>query len=115
MAHARLRSVLVGRGLLLLPAAAFAVHQLRYTIGYGSNAGSALASQGHPYLTSVAPWLALLLALGAGSLLLRTARALLSGSDDHPRRSFLELWGLASASLVAVYVVQELLESWFAA
>ena len=40
-----------------------------------------------------------------GPLLLRVARALVSGRDDRPRRSFAELWPLASASLVAIYVV----------
>ena len=32
----RLRSVLAGRGFMLFPAAAFAVHQLRYELAYGS-------------------------------------------------------------------------------
>lgn len=114
MAPARLRSVVRGRGFLLLPAAAFAVHQLRYTLAYGSHADGVLAAQGHSYLNSLAPWLVLLLGLGAGTFLARVARALVSGDDDHPRRAFLELWLLASAILVAVYVVQELLESSYA-
>ena len=111
---ARLRDVVRGRGLLLLPAAAFAVHQLRYTLTYGSRADSVLAAQGHSYLDSLAPWLVLLMALGAGSLLIRVTRAAASGADDHPRRSLTALWALASASLVGIYVVQELLESLFA-
>src|SRR5207253_1908986 len=64
MAHPRLRSVIGGRGFLLLPAAAFAVHQLRYSLAYGSRANQVLAMQGHSYLNSLAPWLVLLLGLG---------------------------------------------------
>jgi hypothetical protein len=99
---------------LLLPAAAFGVHQLRYTLAYGSRADSVLAAQGHSYLDSLAPWLVLLLALGAGSLLVRVAVSAASGGPDRRRRSFAALWALASASLVAIYVVQELLEGVFA-
>jgi hypothetical protein len=112
--HSRLRSIVRGRGLVLLPAAAFAVHQLRYTLAYGSNAGSVLAAQGHSYLNSLAPWLVLLMGLGASSFLVRVARAFVAGEDNNPRRSFVGLWALAAASLVAIYVVQELLESFFA-
>src|SRR5579862_7466929 len=100
---------------MLLPLAAFALHQLRYSLAYGSNAGSALAAQGHSYLNSLAPWLALLIAVGAGSFLLRVARALSTGADAHPRRSFVGLWALASLSLLAIYTLQELLEGFFAA
>ena len=41
---------------MLLPAAAFAVHQLRYELAYGSRSGAALTAQGHGYLDSLAPW-----------------------------------------------------------
>src|SRR2546428_231103 len=74
MAQTRLRSIVQGRGLFLLPVAAFAVHQLRYTLAYGSHANQVLAMQGHSYLSSLAPWLVLLSAFGAGSFLLRFAR-----------------------------------------
>lgn len=114
MAHGRLSSVIRGRGFLLLPAAAFAVHQLRYTLAYGSHANAVLAAQGHSYMDSLAPWLVLLIGLGAGSFLLRVARALEAGSDDHPRRSFFGLWALVSVSLIGIYAVQELLEGYFA-
>jgi hypothetical protein len=100
---------------MLLPVAAFAVHQLRYLIAYGSNANSVLASQGHSYLNSLAPWLVLLIGVAVGSFLLRVARALSAGADARPRRSFLGLWALASVSLLAIYTTQELLEGFFAA
>jgi hypothetical protein len=99
---------------LLLPAAAFAVHQLRYSLAYGSQANAVLAAQGHSYLDSLAPWLVLLLGLGAGTFLVRVAGALGCGRDPHPRRSFLGLWVLTSVALGAVYSVQELLEGFFA-
>ena len=41
----------------LLPPAAFAVHQLRYWLAYGSRAGIELQRTGHSYLHSVVPWL----------------------------------------------------------
>jgi hypothetical protein len=99
---------------MLLPVAAFAVHELRYELAYGSRANAALASQGHGYLDSTAPWLVLLLGLALGLFLARVARALGGRADERPRRSFATLWLLSSASLVAIYAVQELLEGIFA-
>jgi hypothetical protein len=114
VAYRRVSSVVRGRGFLLLPVAAFAVHQLRYTLAYGSHADQVMAAQGHSYLNSLAPWLVLLIAVGAGSFLLRVAQALAHGAKERPRRSFLGLWALSSSGLVAIYVVQELLEELFA-
>ena len=74
-----------------------------------------LAAQGHSYLNSFAPWLVLALSLGAGLFLLRVAHAAAGRPETRPRRSLAGLWALATASLVAVYVVQELLEGVFAA
>jgi hypothetical protein len=110
VAHRRLRNALQSRGLVLLPAAAFAVHQLRYTLAYGSRANHVLAAQGHSYLTSLAPWLVLLVGFGAASFVLRLAR----GGDDRPSRPPLELWLVSSACLLGIYVVQELLEGLYA-
>jgi len=111
VAHRRLLNALRGRGLVLLPVAAFAVHQLRYTIAYGSHAGQVLAAQGHSYMTSLGPWLVLLVALGAGSFLVRLAR----GTNDRPQRSPLRLWAVSAAGLLGIYVVQELVEGLYAA
>lgn len=110
----RVRSMLAGRGFMLLPAAAFAVHQLRYELGYGSRSGAALAAQGHGYQNSLAPWLALLLAVAAGTYLARVARAA-TGRVEVRRRSFATLFGFAWALLLAVYCLQEWLEGVFAA
>jgi hypothetical protein len=115
MAHSRLRSALSGRGFLLFPAAAFAVHQLRYELAYGSHAGQALSAQGHGYLNSLAPWVAVLLAIALGSFVGRVARAAAGAAEPRSRRSFTGLWLLASACLVAAYAVQEWLEGLFAA
>jgi hypothetical protein len=108
-------SVLAGRGLLLLPAAAFVVHELRYRLAYGPRADAALAAQGHGYLDSLAPWLVLLLGLALGAFLVRVARSAAGRAGSRPRRSLAALWALSTASLVAIYAVQELLEGVFAA
>lgn len=110
MPRARLRSAVSGRGFMLLPAAAFAVHQLRYLVGYGADAPQALSAQGHGYLDSLAPWVGLLLAVGFGAFLVRCARAAAGSGAEPTRRSFAGLWLLATASLAAVYIVQEALE-----
>jgi hypothetical protein len=109
------RSVLAGRGFMLLPAAAFGVHQLRYELAYGSHAGYELAAQGHGYLDSLAPWVAVLLAFAAGSFLARVARAAAGRGSDAPQRDFGRLWLLSSLALLAIYSVQEWLEGMFAA
>ena len=57
----------------------------------------------------------LLLGLALGAFLVRVARALAGRADTAPRRSFAALWLLSTASLVAIYVAQELLEGVFAA
>jgi hypothetical protein len=106
--------MIAGRGFLLLPAAALAVHELRYRLAYGDEAGQVLAAEGHGYVNSVAPWLVLLLAVGLGAFLVRVARVAAGRRDSAPRRSFVGLWLLAATSLFAIYGVQELLEGMFA-
>jgi hypothetical protein len=101
-----------GSGLLLVPAAALAVHQIRYSLAYGSKANAQLATQGHSYLHSLAPWTVLALGIGATLFLRRVARALVSSDAGRPRgRSFAALWSLSGVGLLAVYSVQETLES----
>jgi hypothetical protein len=99
----------------LMPAGAFAVHQLRYWLAYGNRAGVELAAQGYSYLHSVVPWIVLLIALAVGAFLLALGRAL-GGGGSLPRYtlSFVALWLLCAAGLVAVYTTQELLEGLFA-
>ena len=115
MTNRRLRTLLAGRGFMLFPAAAFAVHQLRYELAYGSQTGAALSAQGHGYLTSLAPWVAVLLGVAAGSFLARLARSAGGTPDTRPRRAFTRLWLATSLGLLAAYSLQELLEGVFAA
>jgi hypothetical protein len=99
----------------LMPAAAFGVHQLRYWLAYGGRAGAVLERQGHAYLHSLAPWLALLLAIAAGMFLRALGRAF-SGHCSARRytASFVVLWAACAATLIAIFAFQELLESAFA-
>jgi hypothetical protein len=94
-----------------MPAAALLVHQLRYTLAYGSGASGALAAQGHAYLESFTPWIVVLLCVGLGKFAAQVSRALATGrGSERPRASFAALWALSSSGLVAVYATQELLE-----
>ncbi len=100
----------------LVPAAALAVHQLRYWLAFGPHAGVELQRQGHAYLGSLAPWIILLLAVAAGTFMRGLGRAF--AGERSPVRyslSFVALWLVCSACLVAIYVCQELLEGAFAA
>jgi hypothetical protein len=99
----------------LMPAAAFAVHQLRYWLEFGSQAGVELERQGHSYLHSAVPWIVFLIAVAVGAFL-RALGGAFGGQRSVPRRtvSFAGLWLLCSGSLVAIYMSQELLEGLFA-
>ncbi len=95
-----------------MPAAAFAVHQLRYWLTYGSDANAQLTAQGHSYLHSLAPWTVLALGIAGTLFLRRVAAALATGEAGRPSRlSALTLWSIATAGLIAVYATQETLES----
>ena len=111
------RGILIRRiaPLALMPAAAFAVHQLRYWLTFGGHAGAELQAQGHSYLHSVVPWIVLLIALSAGVFLRALGRAF-GGWCSLPRYtlSFAALWRLCAACLVAIYVIQEVVEGLFA-
>lgn len=101
--------------LALTPAGAWAVHQLRYWLAFGPHAGAVLQAQGHSYLRSLAPWIALLVAASVGAFLRSLGRAL-GGRRSLPRYtlSFTALWLLCTISLLAIYVGQEFLEGLFA-
>lgn len=100
----------------LVPVAAFAVHQLRFLLAFGSGAGAELAETGHSYLHSVVPWIMLVVGLSVGAFLFALSRAA-SGrrSTSSPQRlSFLSLWLMCAACLLAIYCTQEFLEGLFA-
>jgi hypothetical protein len=94
---------------------AFAVHQLRYMVAYGSHAGAELERTGHSYLHSVVPWLVALLALTAGWFLRSLGRAFRGQRSPHRYAVSLgALWLACTAALVAIYGTQEFLEGFFA-
>lgn len=95
----------------VVPAAAVAVHQLRYWLAFGSSAGIELQRQGHSYLHSLAPWIVVALAWAAGGFLSALGRAL-NGHTSAPRYglSLFGLWLICAASLVVIYSGQEFLE-----
>ncbi len=95
-----------------MPAAALAVHQLRYWLAYGPRADAELAAQGHSYLHSLVPWTIFALATGGGLFLRRIAGALGAGrahgrSHVPPAVLWLGTW----VALLAIYAIQESLEA----
>jgi hypothetical protein len=100
--------------LALMPAAAFAVHQLRYWLAFHDATGIELQRQGHAYLHSLVPWIVLLIALAAGAFLRALGRAL-GGHCSLPRYtfSFAVLWLVCAACLLTIYMSQEFLEGTF--
>ena len=95
----------------MMPAAAFAVHELRYVLAFGTHAGAALQRQGHAYLHSLVPWLIALLALCLGVFVRRVGQAF-RGHTSLPRYSlsFSALWLLCAGCLIAIFAAQEFLE-----
>jgi hypothetical protein len=95
----------------VVPAAAVAVHQLRYWLAFGSSAGVELQRQGHSYLHSLAPWIVVALAWAVGAFLSALGRAM-NGHTSAPRYglSLCGLWLGCAATLVGIYCGQELLE-----
>ena len=98
------------RGSAAAPAA-FAVHQLRFVLAFGSGAGAELQRTGHSYMHSLVRWLIVLLALVVGGFLRELGRAL-AGQTSAARFtiSFAGLWLACAAALVLIYCVQEFLE-----
>ncbi len=108
------RLTLRARAAALLPLASFAVHELRYRLAYGSDAGAQLARQGHAYQGALRPLLAIACALAAAELLSRLARAWRIGDAEERAFGRRRLWALVAVALVAIYVGQELLEGMLA-
>ncbi len=98
-----------------MPPAAFIVHEFRYELAYGSQAGVVLRETGHSYLHSVVPWLVGLVGLTVGVFLIRIGRAFASRTSPRDfSLSFGVLWGLCAVALVAIFACQETLEGIFA-
>ena len=98
------------RAAALLAGGAFAVHQLRYLIGYGDGAHTQLGHQGHAYMTALAPFVAVLLLLVAADVGARLVAGRADGGVDAARLGFARLWALAGACLLGAYAAQETLE-----
>lgn len=113
MTTRRQRSLVIRRlaSLGLMPAAAFAVHQLRYWLAYGGRAEAELQRQGHSYLHSVVPWIVVAIAISLGMFLRALGRAF--AGQRSPCRftiSFAGLWLACWVGLVAIYSSQEAVE-----
>lgn len=103
-----------GSGLLIVPAAAMVVHQLRFTLAYGARANAELAAQGHSYVSSLVPWTIFALGVGFTMFLRRLARTLGGREQVRPaRRHAVVVWLGAWLGLFAIYTVQESLEGLF--
>jgi hypothetical protein len=99
----------------LVPVAAFAVHQLRYLLTYGSGASAELSDTGHSYLHSVVPWIMLLVGISVGAFLWSFGRAVAGKrSASGKGLSFFALWLACATCLLAIYCTQEFLEGLFA-
>jgi hypothetical protein len=98
------------RATAALAVGAFALHQLRYVLGYGDGAMQTLAAHGHGYLALVTPLIALLVAVAAGQFLSQLARSRRGGRAGRPLGRFGRVWGAATLVLFATYAGQELLE-----
>ena len=104
------RVSLRARAAALLPLAALAVHDLRYRLAYGGDAGHELVRHGHAYLGIAKPLVGVLFALIVAELLARLARAWRVGEVGERTWSRGRLWLFATCALVAGFVGQELLE-----
>ena len=99
---------------MLLPLAAFAVHQLRYALAYGASMRVALATQGHSYLETITPYVGLLAVLWFGSFVRSLVGAAVGRRESAPQRSFAAQFLISWTTLVTVYALQEALEGVFA-
>jgi hypothetical protein len=101
------------RAAALLGTGSIMVHELRYVAGYGSNAGKALAEQGHGYMPLVEALAIVMVAAALGRFALSLANAHRGVSDAEKPPSLRRLWLSASAALALVYMFQEGFEGTF--
>jgi hypothetical protein len=105
------RAAALARATALVTLGALAVHQLRYAIAFGGNAGHALATEGHGYLADVLPPL---VAVSVAAVAAATVRRALTGRTA----ASIPVWrraALYAAALVTVFACQELIEGALAA
>ena len=95
----------LARAAALIALGELAVHQLRYLLAFGDEAGSELASQGHSYLGLAAP---VVVALALSILAARVVRAALDGRIEGAPSSLTRGAVLYGGSILAVFCAQEL-------
>ncbi len=96
------------RAFVLLPPAAFVVHQVRYLAGYGHEVDHALAAQGHSYLSIGLP---IVVSIGGGVVGAVLVRASLGRSARRPAApSLVRRWLACAFALIVIFSAQELLE-----
>jgi hypothetical protein len=89
----------------LMGAGTFGLHQARYLLGYGGDAGHALHGQGHGYLGPLGPLLVGALLPLAAELIRRVA-----AGQAAPAPRFRRLWLGAAVGLALAYALQESIE-----
>ena len=95
----------LARAAALIALGELAVHQLRYLLAFGGQAGSELAAQGHSYLGLAAPIVA---ALALSAIAARIVRAALTGRVEGEPSSLRRSAALYAAAILAVFWTQEL-------
>ncbi len=95
-----------------MPVATLLVHQLRYVLAYGPRAGRELAEQGDAYVHSLVPWLAAVLPVFLGALVIQLAKLAVASRSDVPAAAprLKVLWPGAFVALLVGYLAQESLE-----
>ncbi len=96
------------RASALLACSALVVHELRYLVGWGSQAEHALASHGHSYLGLATPLTLLVLTAAFAAFLSKLTRGG-SPAEGAPIRLW-KVWLTAWLALLAIYTCQELVE-----
>jgi hypothetical protein len=102
------------RTVSLLAAGSVLVHELRYVAGYGSNAGKALAEQGHSYMPWFEALASVLLVAAALRFLASLVRASRGIAPSRRAPSFRHVWLASTFALAAIYTAQEGFEGTFA-
>jgi hypothetical protein len=94
------------RAIALLATGMLAVHQLRFVLAFGGDAGQHLSQEGHAYLGFVLPFVGVGLALAFAHFALLVARS--RGASRVPAAPSLPLtWAAATATLLIAYATQE--------
>jgi hypothetical protein len=92
------------RAIALLATGMLVVHQLRFVLAFGSDAGQHLSQEGHAYLGFVLPFVGVGLALAFAHFALLLARAH-RAVPQAP--GLLATWALAASTLLVAYAAQE--------